>query len=141
VTDDQPVLSILIKSGTYNDFMTLSLIASGAIAADYEVRIFAMDDAVYALRKENVGTDTVVHSKFEGFVSNMSESIKNGKVNAWWTLLEELKEIGELKITACALISEVTNTHKDDFHELVDEIAGVANFAFDLSESDHVVSI
>ena len=44
------VISILIKNGTYNDFMTLSLISSGAVAADMEVRIFAMNDAVWALR-------------------------------------------------------------------------------------------
>jgi peroxiredoxin family protein len=30
---------------------------------------------------------------------------------------------------------------EDDFHEIVDEVAGVANFAADMDESDFVLSI
>lgn len=135
------VISILIKNGTYNDFMTLSLISSGAVAADMEVRIFAMNDAVWALRKDMVGTDTAVHSHFPSFASEISKSASDGKIIPWWELLADLKELGDLTITACALIADVALIKKEDFHELVDEIAGVANFAADIDESDFVMSI
>lgn len=135
------VISILIKNGTYNDFMTLSLVASGAVAADMEVRVFAMNDAVWALRKDMVGTDTTVHSHFPSFASEISKSMSEGKIIPWWELLADLKELGELTITACALIADVALIKKEDFHELVDEIAGVANFAADIDDSDFVLSI
>ena len=137
----QPVLSILIKHGTYNDFMTLALIASGAIASDFEVRIFAMNDAVWALRKDVVGTDTVVVSHIPEYAERLSTALNDGKVIPWWELLEDLKEFGILTITVCGLVSDVLELSKDDFHSLVDEVAGVANFAADVEMSDNVISI
>lgn len=137
----QPLLSILIRGGTYNDFMTLALIASGAIASDFEVRIFAMNDAVWGLRKDIVGTDTEVHSHFPKYTGQLADAVKDGKIVPWWDLLADLKELGELTITACALVADVVELSEDDFHELVDEVAGVANFAADIDESDHVLTI
>lgn len=134
-------ITILIKGGRYNDFMTLSLIASGAIAADMEVRVFAMNDAVWGLRKEIVGTDTVIHSHFDDFSSQLSDSLNSGKVAPWWELLADLKELGDLHITVCALVADIANINQEDFHELVDDIAGVANFALDMDDSDFVISL
>ncbi|MHA2101035.1 MAG: hypothetical protein ACW99A_20360 [Candidatus Kariarchaeaceae archaeon] len=135
------VLTILIKNGKYNDFMTLSLIASGAVAADMEVKIFAMNDAVWALRKDMVGTDTTVHSHYPSFASEITKSMSEGKIIPWWELMADLKEMGEITITACALVADVAMIEQDDFHELVDDIAGVANFAADIDDSDFVLSI
>jgi peroxiredoxin family protein len=47
--------------------------------------------------------------------------------------------MGELTIIACALVADVVGLHKEDFSELVDDIAGVANFAADIEESDQVI--
>lgn len=139
--DYLPTLTILIRGGTYNEFMTLALIASGAIASDFEVRIFAMNDAVWALRKDVVGTDTVVHSHFPTYADALSDALNEGKVQPWWELLADLKDFGEMTITVCALVADVVGLKEDDFHEIVDEVAGVANFAADMDESDFVLSI
>jgi peroxiredoxin family protein len=139
--DYLPTLTILIKGGTYNEFMTLALIASGAVATDFEVRIFAMNDAVWALRKDIVGTDTVVQSHFPSYAEALSDALNEGRVQPWWELLADLKELGDLTITVCALVADVINLKEEDFHEIVDEIAGVANFAADMDESDFVLSI
>lgn len=136
-----PLLSILVKSGTYNDMMTLALIASGAIASDFEVRIFAMNDAVWALRKDVVGTDTIVQSHYPEYSEKLSDALNEGKVIPWWELLADLKDFGDLTVTVCALVADVVELKEDDFHEIVDEVAGVANFAADIDESDHVLSI
>ena len=137
--EDPFVLSILIKSGTYNDMMTLALLASGAVASDFEVRIFAMDDAVWALRKEVIGSDNVLHSHFPEYSEKLAESLNSGKVMPWWRLLADLKEMGELTITACALVADVVGLDKEDFSDLVDDIAGVATFAADIEDSDQVI--
>jgi len=141
-TDDyQPVLSILIKKGTYNDFMTLALLASGAIANDMEVRIFAMNDAVWALKKENVGTDTIVVSHNNDYAHLLSDALNEGKIIPWWELLRDLKDFGDLTITVCGLVADVLELGKDDFHPLVDDIAGVASFAADVEESTNVITL
>lgn len=136
------VLTILIRKGTYIDFMTLSLITSGAVATDMEVRIFAMNDAVWALKKENVGKDTVIPSLFPNYSDKVSSALNEGKLTPWWELLADLKELGDVTITVCALIADIVGLKREEeFHELVDEIAGVANFAADIEDSDFVLSI
>ena len=67
------LMQILIKNGTYNDMMTAALIASGAVAVDIDVQIFAMNDAVWAFKKDVVGTDRVVSSQFPAFIEKMAE--------------------------------------------------------------------
>jgi peroxiredoxin family protein len=137
----EPLMTILIKNGTYNDFMTLALIASGAVAIDMPVRIFAMNDAVWGLKKENVGHDTIVVSHNNDYAHKLSDALNGGKVIPWWDLLSDLKDFGELKITVCALVADILELKKEDFHELVDDIAGVANFASDVEEAHNVVTI
>lgn len=134
-------ITILIKNGTFNDFQTLALVTSGFIVSDFEVKIFAMNDAVYALKKDQVGTDTKVLSQFNEFSSKFSESVNSGKAIPWWKLLADLKELGEITITVCALVADIVGLEKEDFHELVDEVAGVANFAADVDDSDFVLTI
>ena len=138
--EEEPfVLSILIKSGTYNDFMTLALLISGAIAADFEIRVFAMNDAVWALKKDVIGTDTTLHSHFPGYTEALQSSVDEGKVIPLWKLLADMKDLGDLTITVCALVSDLVNLQQEDFTDLVDDIAGVANFAADIDESDQVI--
>ena len=134
-------MAILIKNGSYNDFMTLSLIASGAIASDMEVKIFAMNDAVWALQRDRVGKDLQVKSNFPEFTDVLTQSMSEGKVTPWWDLLADLKELGDLTITVCALIADVAKLEENNFHDLVDDIAGVANFALDVDESDFVIAL
>ena len=139
--DFQPILSILIKRGTYNDFMTLALIASGAVANDMEVRIFAMNDAVWALKKENVGKDTIVVSHDSDYANQLSDALNEGKIIPWWELLNDLKDFGDITITVCALVADVLGLEQGDFHPLVDEVAGVASFAADVEESTNVITL
>ena len=140
-SDYQHVMSILVKSGTYNDFMTAALIASGAIASDFEVRMFCMNDAVWGLRKDVVGKDTLIQSHLPAYSEKLSDSLNEGKVVPWWDLLAQLKEFGDITITVCALVADVLELKKEDFHELVDEVAGVASFAADVDDSDSVVTV
>ena len=121
--------------------MTLSLIASGAIASDMEVKIFAMNDAVWALQRDRVGKDLQVKSNFPEFTDVLTQSMSEGKVTPWWDLLADLKELGDLTITVCALIADVAKLEENNFHDLVDDIAGVANFALDVDESDFVIAL
>lgn len=134
-------ITILIKNGTFNDFQTLALVTSGFIVSDFEVKIFAMNDAVYALKKDQVGKDMIVHSTYPEFSSKFSESVISGKAIPWWKLLADLKELGEITITVCALVADIVGLEKEDFHELVDEVAGVANFAADVDDSDFILTI
>ena len=135
---DSPILSILVKTGTYDAMTTLAMVVSGAVAIDFEVRIFAMEDAVWALKKDVIGTDTKVHSHFPEFAEKF---VASEKVTPWWELMTDLKDFGEITIKVCALVTEILELEKDDFSELVDGVAGVAGFAADVDASDWTLTI
>lgn len=132
---------MLVKSGNYTDFMTATMIASGAIANDMEVEIFFMNDAVWALKKENYMNNTTVHSNFLEFAHTIADSLNEGKIKPWWELMADLKEFGDIKLTVCALVAELGNLHKEDFMDLIDDLAGVAYFTGQAEDADVVLTI
>ena len=138
---DETRIAILMKSGTLADFTTLSMIVSGFVASDFEVKIFCMGDAVYAMKKDQVGTDVMFTSNYPEFADNLTDALNARKVTPWWELMADLKDLGEVEIQVCALVADVVHLEKEDFHELVDGIAGVANFAADVDDADFALTI
>ena len=136
------VLSILLTKGNYNNMLTLSTIVTGAIVDDYEVKIFAMDDAVWAFKKDAIGTDLEIHSHNPAFKSALEAAQKKeGMIVPWWDMLEDLKDMGEITITLCSLMCDIAELKKEDFSDLVDKLAGVGSFMGDLYDADKVISI
>ena len=134
-------IAILLKSGNYTDFMTMSMIVSGAVVSDMDVIVFAMNDSVWGLLKENCYHNTTIHSNFIDFAHTVSNSLNEGKVKPWWELMEEIKELGNVKLVVCALVADLGGFEKEDFIDLVDEIAGVAYFAGEAESADVVLTI
>lgn len=134
-------VAILVTSGTYANMTTMSLLASGAIANDMETTIFFMEDSVWALRKDSLGSDTSFHSAFPEVTEKYAEAQKAGKLIPWWELVPDLKELGELKVFACAQALDVMGLEESDLVDFVDEIAGVTMFLEVVDQVDKVISI
>ncbi|MHA2224834.1 MAG: DsrE family protein [Candidatus Hodarchaeales archaeon] len=117
------------------------MIASGAIANDEEVFMFCMQDAVYALKKDAPG-EPEVHSPYQEVVEKIKKAKSENKIIHWKSLLEDLKELGELKVVVCSQIVEILGlSSKNDFDPIVDEIAGVATLSKVAMEADQVISL
>ncbi|MHA2232417.1 MAG: DsrE family protein [Candidatus Hodarchaeales archaeon] len=134
-------VAILVTSGTYANMTTMSLLASGAIANDLEATIFFMEDSVWALRKDALGNDTSFHSTFPEVTEKYAAAQKEGKLVPWWELLPDLKELGDLKVFACAQALDVLGLEESDLADFVDEIAGVTMFLETVDQVDKVISL
>ena len=134
-------LAILIKSGDFLDLTTMAMVASGCVAADIEVVIFAMGDAVAAFRKDTLGKDMKMETHFSEVSEKVMAGIESGKVNTWWALLSDLKEFGDISVHVCSMIVDAMELKKEDFAEIVDGIAGVAFFAGAIEDADQVMTI
>jgi peroxiredoxin family protein len=132
---------ILIKSGSYNSFMTMAMLASGAVANDISVKIFAMDEAVYALKKNVYDKNVHIYSTFEEFNLGIAEAIETKKTKYWWELLDELKELGEIEFYVCSLVADLLDLETTDFIPLIDGLSGVASFTADASEADIIITL
>ncbi len=95
-----------------------------------EVYVFLTMDAVRAFTKnpevktEDMSSKTMVEKKEEDYIGLFRKAKKSGKV----------------KIYACSYASKLFNYAKDDYIDLVDEIAGITTFAMDV-EGGQIVSV
>lgn len=133
-------LLLVCDSGATDKLQTVALVASGAITSDYEVFIFFMHDAVYALKKD-APPEPEVTSVFPEVSNKINQARQEGKLVHWKELLEDLKDLGELRIVACVQITEVLGLEKDDLLPFVDDIAGVNTLAEEAMKADQVISI
>lgn len=132
-------LVLVCDSGATDKLQTVALVASGAITSDYEVLIFFMHDAVYALKK-NAPPEPEVTSVFPEVSNKVNQARQEGKLVHWKELLEDLKDLGELRIMACVQITEVLGLEKDDLLPFIDDIAGVNTLAEEVMKADQVIS-
>lgn len=95
-----------------------------------EVYVFLTMDAVKAFTKnpevknEDISSKTMVEKKEEDYMSLFRKAKKSGKV----------------KIYACSYASKLFNYTKDDYVDLVDEIAGITSFSMEV-EGGQIISV
>ena len=133
--------ALLVKSGSFENMNTAALIASGAVANDHEVLMFFMHDAVWTLKKDVYQTNRNIHSVYPEVSEKIEQEDKSGKLQNWFMLLPQLKEIGEIKIVACGLMMDVFGLKKEELVDFVDEVAGVAYFTGEAANSDTIMTI
>lgn len=133
--------ALLVKNGSFENLNTAALIASGAVANDHEVLMFFMHDAVWSLKKDVYKTNRTVHSVYPEVAQKIEEQDKNGKLQIWYNLIPDLKEIGEIKIVACGLMMDIFDLKQEDLVDFVDEVAGVAYFTGEADESENIMVI
>ena len=120
---------------------TAALIASGAVANDHEVLMFFMHDAVWSLKKDVYLTNRSIKSIYPEVSAKIEEEDKSGKLQVWYNLIPQLKEIGEIKIVACGLMMDVFKLKQEDLVDFVDEVAGVAYFTGEADSSENIMVI
>ncbi|OLS27887.1 MAG: hypothetical protein HeimC3_01810 [Candidatus Heimdallarchaeota archaeon LC_3] len=134
-------LAILVTSGKFETLNTAGLIASGAIANDNEVLMFFMNDSVWALKKDIVENNRQMSSIFPGVNKQIEDADKSGKLQTWFNLLPDLKDLGEIKIIACGLMTDIFGLKQEDLVDFIDDIAGIAFFADIAMSYDRVISL
>ncbi len=131
---------MVCDSGATDKLQTLAIIASGAVTSDHEVLIFFMHDAVYALKKDAPPEPDVV-SIYPEVAEKVNQARKEGIMMHWKGLLEDLKDLGEVRIVACVQITEILGLEKDDLLSIVDDVAGVNTLAEQVMLADRVMVI
>ena len=100
-----------------------------------------MHDAVWSLKKTVYQNNRVIHSIYPEVSVKIEEQDKKGELHIWFNLLPELKEIGMLKIVACAQMMDIFNLTKEDLVDFVDEIAGVTYFTSEAENAENIITI
>ena len=131
---------IVCADGSFDTLQTAALVASGAVMNDHSVVLFFMHDAVWAMHKSNPSMNLKANSVYSEVTEKIEKVRAEGKLVLWDSILEDLKDIGELKVIVCAQIAEILDLEKEDMLPIVDQVAGVATLTEETVDADHVIS-
>ena len=123
MSDD--TLSLVLFSGTDDKLQAASVLTVGAAAMGRKVNVFLQYWALDAFRADRVMKDHGVAP--EAGEEGLRAMQAQGKTH-WSELFRQAKDLGEVKVYACADSMEMFEITKDDLDPLVDGIWGVASF-------------
>ena len=127
---EETTFSLILFSGTDDRLGAAAILATGAAAMGRSVNVFLQYWAVDAFRKERVRADHGVAAEAGEVGAAMVHSDQAGDRH-WSELLRQAKDIGDVRIHACALSMDLFGITKDDLDPLVDDVEGVASFMND----------
>ena len=125
-------LSLVLFSGTDDRLGAAAILATGAAAMGRPVNLFLQYWALDAFRKDRVTADHGVAAKAGEAGAAMVRRDQVGPRH-WSELLRQAKDIGDVRIHACALSMELFGLTAGDLDPLVDDVEGVAAFMSEAS--------
>lgn len=120
--------SMVVFSGTVDKLYPVAIMASGAVAMGMEVDIFVTFWGLQAFRKGNPAQLTRVSKDFEDQAGAMMQILQEKKVPSWYDTLRRAKELGNVRVHACAMTMDLFGLSKDDLDPIVDDVVGVGEF-------------
>lgn len=127
--DQEAPLSLILFSGTDDRLGTAAILATGAAAMGRPVNVFLQYWALDAFRRDKVGT---WHGAAPESGPDGALLVRQHQAQQHWSeLFRQAKDIGDVKIHACALSMELFDITTADLDPLVDDVEGVAAFMSD----------
>ncbi len=119
-------LSIIVFSGTEDRLIPLGVIAQGAAAMGFDVRVFVTGWAL--LRFLRRPAQPTWPKEFEHMVPALAKGLESVNAPSWVEMLRQARSMGA-KVYACSMMAQVMGIKKEDFDpSLVDDVVGVATF-------------
>jgi peroxiredoxin family protein len=123
--DDEGTVSLALFSGTDDKLQASAVLTVGAAAMGRKVNVFLQYWALDAFRADRVLKDHGVSP--EAGEEGLRAMQDQGKPH-WSDLYRQAKDLGEVRIYACADSLEMFGITKDDLDPMVDGVWGVASF-------------
>ncbi|MEW6398594.1 MAG: DsrE/DsrF/DrsH-like family protein [Bacillota bacterium] len=120
--------SMVVFSGTVDKLFPVAIMASGAVAMGMEVDIFVTFWGLQALRQGSPALLARVSKDFEDQAGAMMQILQEKKVPSWYDTLRQAKELGDVRVHACAMTMDLFGLTKEDLDPIVDDVVGVGEF-------------
>lgn len=121
-------LSLVLFSGTDDKLQAAAVLVAGAAAMERPVNVFLQYWALGAFRADRIRKDHGASP--EAGPEGLAAMQRHGGQH-WADTLSMAKDVGEVRIHACALSMEMLAITMADLDPLVDDVEGVAAFMAD----------
>ncbi|GEA17457.1 DsrE/DsrF/DrsH-like family protein [Moorella sp. E306M] len=119
---EQPKLSVILLSGELEKLQAGCLVSSVASMSGMEVNVFVTMEALKAFRKD------VINAREFKTAGEIGREMLNKKVDLFYQLLENAKDMGNLKVYGCAMAMDLMEWKKEDLIDIFDDVIGVTAF-------------
>jgi peroxiredoxin family protein len=129
---EQETFSVVLFSGTDDKLSSAAILIAGAAALGKSVEVLLQYWALEAFQSDRMVKDhgLVAEAGSEGSAALWRASERRG-FQHWSETLRQAKEIGEVRVHACAHSMETFGLDLKDLDPIVDDVAGVASFLAD----------
>ncbi|HLE55011.1 MAG TPA: DsrE/DsrF/DrsH-like family protein [Thermoplasmata archaeon] len=130
----QDRLSLVVFSGTVDKLYPVAIMASGAVALGKDVEIFVTFYGLEAFRKGQPQKNMKMDANYPEIGPMMMKVMMAKKMPSWYDMLRQAKEMGNIKVHACATTYDLMDMKKEDLDPIVDDVIGVTEFLSRASE-------
>ena len=121
-------LSLVVFSGTVDKLYPVAIMASGAVALGQDVEIFLTFYGLEAFRKGEPQKNMKMDVNYGEVGPMMMKVMMAKKMPSWYDMLVKVKEMGNVKVHACATTYDLMDMKKEDLDPIVDDVIGVTEF-------------
>jgi peroxiredoxin family protein len=121
-------LACVLFSGTADRLQAAATLASGAAAMGVETHLFLTYWGVNAFRPAVMAETPPISADYGDMGEMVAKLMAEKQVPPWQEVLATAKEVGDVRIHACAATMDLFDLTKDDLDPMVDDVIGVASF-------------
>lgn len=134
-------LSMVVFSGTVDRLYPVAIMASGAVAMGMDVDVFLTFYGLDAFRKGGPQRNRKMDVNYEEIAPQLTAMMKEKKVPSWYDMLGQAKEMGNVKVHACAMTLDLMGLKQEDLDPIVDDVVGVGQFVSEAKEGEMTLFI
>jgi peroxiredoxin family protein len=129
-------LSMVVFSGTVDRLYPAAIMASGAVAMGMDVDIFLTFYGLDAFRKGQPATNTKMDVNYAEIAPMLVKLMREKNVPSWYEMLRIAKEMGKVRVHACAMTLDLMGMTKADLDPMIDDVVGVGEFVSEAKEGE-----
>ena len=121
-------MTMIVFSGTVDRLFPVGVLASGGVAQGMDVDIFLTFWGLEAFTKKKLASIPKIGKDYEAIGGMVMQAMQMKHVPSWYETLKKAKEIGNVKVHACAMTYDLMSMKKEDLADIVDDVIGVGEF-------------
>lgn len=129
-------LSMVVYSGTVDRLYPVAIMASGGVAMGMDVELFLTFYGLNAFRKGEPQKNQKMDMNYAEIGPMLAKLMKEKNVPSWYDMLVKAKEMGNLKVHACAMTLDLMGMKKEHLDPIVDDVVGVGEFVSNAKEGE-----
>jgi len=121
-------MSIVVFSGTVDKLYPVAIMTSGAVAMGTNVELFLTFYGLDAFRKGEPQKNQKMDVNYAELAPMLAKLMMEKHVPSWYDMLKQAKEMGNVKVHACAMTLDLMGMTKENLDPIVDDVVGAAEF-------------